>query len=385
MVRAPEIRRNGRKARVFTLRPRQASALLSWASVRRYKKFWRECTMNFKPIIALIAVAGAFASAVLPASAQDFYKGKTLTIIVGFSPGGTYDVTARVLARHIGDHIPGKPSVVVQTMTGAGGSESVMHLYNNAVRDGTVIGMPPRNYPIAPFSNDQLRYDGSRFIALGSTTTEVQVGAVWHAAGVSKFDDLMKREISAGITSYTDDIGSQTQLTKVITGAKLKVVSGYPGGNDISAAMEKGEVDSEFGWSWGSIKTRAKQWLDEKKINIVFQIGAEKAPDLPDVPFIMDYAKNDLDRHALELLMAPDAFAWPFVAPPGVPADRVTLLRRAFDETMKDPSFLADAKKVSLEVNPISGEAIQARIEHILGFDSSVIARAKELVKPPPS
>ncbi len=339
--------------------------------------------MKLKPMIVFLVAAAACAAAMLPASAQDFYKGKTLTIIVGFSPGGTYDVTARVLARHIGDHIPGKPSVIVQTMTGAGGIESVMHLYNTAVRDGTVIGMPPRNYPIAPFANDELRYDGSRFIAIGSTTTEVQVGAVWHTVGVTKFDDLMTHEISAGITSYYDDIGSQTQMTKVITGAKLKVVSGYPGGNDISAAMEKGEVDSEFGWSWGSIKTRAKQWLDEKKINIVFQIGADKAPDLPDVPFIMDYAKNDLDRHALELLMAPDAFAWPFATPPGVPADRIALLRHAFDETMKDPSFLDDAKQLSLEINPMSGEAIQAKVEHILAFDSSVIARAKELVKPP--
>jgi tripartite-type tricarboxylate transporter receptor subunit TctC len=339
--------------------------------------------MNFKTPIISFATAAALASAVLTASAQDFYKGKTLSIIVGFSPGGVYDITARILARHIGDHIPGKPTVIVQTMTGAGGITAVTYLYNKAVRDGTVIGMPPRSYPIAPFVNDQLHYDGRGLIPLGSTTSELQVGAVWHEVGVTKFDDLMKREISAGVTSYYDDVGWETLLTKAITGAKLKVVTGYPGGNDISAAMERREVDSEFGWSWGAIKTRSKNWLDQKKINIVLQIGAKKSPELPGVPFIMDYVKNDLDRHALELLLAPDSFAWPFIAPPGIPPDRIALLRQAFDATMKDPSFLSEAKQGALEINPISGEAIQTKIDQILGFDGSVIERAKELVKPP--
>ena len=339
--------------------------------------------MNFKTAIISFVMAGTFASAIHTASAQEFYKGKTLSIIVGFSPGGVYDITARILARHIGDHIPGKPTVIVQTMTGAGGFTAVMYLYNKAVRDGTVIGMPPRSYPIAPFVNAQLRYDGRGLIPLGSTTSELQVGAVWHQVGVTKFDDLMKRQISAGVTSYYDDVGWETLVTKAITGAKLRIVTGYPGGNDISAAMERREVDSEFGWSWGAIKTRSKDWLDRKKINIVLQIGTERSPELPGVPFIMDYAKNDLDRRALELLLAPDSFAWPFVAPPGIPADRVALLRQAFDTTMKDPSFLNDATQAALEINPISGEAIRTKINQIVGFDGVVIEHAKELVKPP--
>jgi tripartite-type tricarboxylate transporter receptor subunit TctC len=339
--------------------------------------------MSFKATTIALAAAGAFASAVLPASAQDFFSGKKLTIVVGFSPGGVYDLTARVLARHIGNHIPGKPSVIVQTMTGAGGITSVIHLCNNAVRDGTVIGMPPRSYPIAPFSNDGLPYDGRCLIPLGSTTTEIQVGAVWHNIGVTKLDDLMAREISAGVTSFYDDIGKSALITKSVTGAKLKLVTGYPGGNDITAAIERGEVDSEFGMSWGAVKTRLKHWLDQKKTNIVLQLGSEKSAGLPDVPFIMDYAKNDLDRRALEILMAPNAFAWPFAAPPGVPADRVALLRQAFEATMRDPGFLNDAKQARLEINPMSGEAMQAKIEHILAFDASVIVRAKEIIKPP--
>jgi tripartite-type tricarboxylate transporter receptor subunit TctC len=339
--------------------------------------------MNFRPAITSLAAALTLSSAALPASAQEFYKGKTISIIVGFSPGGLYDLTARVLARHLGDHIPGKPPVIVQTMTGAGGTSAVIYLYNNAARDGTVIGMPPRNYPIAPFANDSLHYDGRGLIPLGSISTEVQVGAVWRDVGVTKFDDLMKREITAGVTSYYDDVGSLSLVTKAVTGAKLKLVSGYPGGNDIQSSMEKGEVDAEFGWSWGAVKATKKNWLDQNKINIVLQIGTAKSPELPSVPSIMDYARNDLDRNALELLLAPDAFAWPFVVPPGVPADRIALLRAAFDETMKDPSFVSDARHLSLEINPMSGGAMQDKIEHILGFDASVISRAKALVKPP--
>jgi hypothetical protein len=339
--------------------------------------------MNFKPAIISFAAWTVFAAAVLPASAQDFYKGKTIAIIVGFSPGGLYDLTARVLARHLGDHIPGKPLVIVQTMTGAGGTSAVIYLYNNAIRDGTVIGMPPRNYPIAPFANDSLHYDGRGLIPLGSISSEVQVGAIWQTVGVTKFDDLMQREITAGITSYYDDIGSLSLVTKAITGAKLKLVSGYPGGNDVQSAMEKGEVDSEFGWSWGAVKATKKSWLDQKKINIVLQIGTAKSPELPNVPSLMDYAKNHLDRDALELLLAPDAFAWPFVAPPDVPADRIALLRQAFDDTMKDPSFVVDAGQLALQLNPMSGKAMQAKIQHILDFDAPVISRAKDLVKPP--
>ena len=339
--------------------------------------------MKFKPAIVSLAAAVTFASAVLPASAQDFYKGKTIAIIVGFSPGGLYDLAARVLARHLGDHIPGKPAVIVQTMTGAGGTTAVIYLYNSAVRDGTVIGMPPRNYPIAPFANDSLHYDGRGLIPLGSISSEVQVGAVWHDVGVTTFDELMKREITSGVTSYYDDIGSLSLVTKAITGAKLKLVSGYPGGNDIQSAMEKGEVDAEFGWSWGAMKATKKSWIEQNKLNIVLQIGPAKSPELPDVPSIMDYAKNDLDRNALELLLAPDAFAWPFVVPPGVPADRIALLRAAFDETMKDPGFVSDARQLNLQTLPMSGAAMAARIGHVLDFDASVISRAKELVKPP--
>ena len=316
--------------------------------------------MNYRLTFNILVGMGAFLCGTCPASTQDFYHGKTINIVVGFSPGGNYDLIARVLSKHFGNHIPGKPLVIVQNMTGAGGSTAVLYLYGRAARDGTIIGMPPRSYATAPLANDQLRYDARQLIALGSTTNEVQVGVVWHEVGVTKIDDLKTREISVGLTSFHSDIGTHAVMAKVITGAKLKMVSGYPGGNEIAMAMERREVDAQFGMSLGVLKTRMKSWIEQKKVNVIFQSGLEKSPEMPNVPFIMDYAKNDIDRKALELLLASNAFAWPFVTPPGVPGDRVSILRRAFDAAMKDPDFLNDAKQSGLEINPMSGEAMQA-------------------------
>jgi hypothetical protein len=170
-------------------------------------------------------------------------------------------------------------------------------------------------------------------------------------------------------------------MVKNLTGSKVKIVTGYPGGNEVTLAMERGEVDGRFGWSWGSVKSRAKPWLDEKKINIIFQMGLAKAPDLPDTPFIMDFARDDLDRRALELLTAQQAFAWPLVAPRGIDPDRLMALRRAFDRTMTDEQFLSDAKKLDIEIDPMTGEAMEVIIKRINSFDPAVVRHALSLVK----
>jgi tripartite-type tricarboxylate transporter receptor subunit TctC len=314
---------------------------------------------------------------------EEFYRGKTVAIIVGAAPGGTYDAIARLLAKTMGEHVPGRPVFVVQSMLGAGSVRAVTHLYNNAARDGTVIGMPSRSFAIAPTFNPQLHYDAKRFNAIGSTSPEVSVAVTWHTVPVRRLEDCLTREISVGATAFSDDTGSLALMTKALTGARIRIVTGYPGGNDITAAMEKGEIDGRFGWSWGSLKSRARDWLVEKKITLILQMGLHRAPDLPDLPLIMDYAADASDRQALELLLGPQAFAWPVVAPPGVPAERVTALRRAFDATMRDPVFIADARKLDIEVDPLTGEAMQALIARILDFDPSVVARAQALIRPP--
>ena len=336
----------------------------------------------------LLAVTLCFGALVANATSArsddaDFYAGKTITVMIGYAAGGTYDATARLLARHMGRHIPGNPTFLPQNLPGSGGIKAILNLYSVAPRDGTALGMLARSYAIEPAFNPTLaKYDPARFLPIGSTSQEVSVGVVWNARGVKSLDDLQSQQITAGATGIIDDTGRFPTLIRKLTGAKIKVVTGYPGGNDVTMAMERGEVDARIGWSWGSLKSRSKPWLDEKKINVLIQMALHKAPDLPDVPSIMDFAKTDLDRKALELLFSPQISAWPLIAPPDVPKERIAVLRRAFDATMKDPVFLADADKILIEVDPVSGEAMQQVVLRIATFDRSVIDRAIELTDP---
>jgi tripartite-type tricarboxylate transporter receptor subunit TctC len=321
-----------------------------------------------------------------PAQADDavasFYQGKDVRLIVGYSPGGLYDITARLVARHLGDHIPGKPTIVVENMPGAGSITTILHLYTTAPRDGSVIGMVARSYPIDPLFNPASRkYDPLRLNPIGATSSEVSVAVTWYTTPIKTFADLLATKATFGATGMLDDTGRFALLAQNLTGAKIALVMGYPGGNDVTNAMEKGEVDGRFGWSWGSIKSRARPWLEGHKINIILQQGLKKAPDLPDTPFILDYAKSDEDRQALDLIFAPQSFAWPFIAPPDLPAERLAALRRAFDATMKDKDFLAEADKLNIEIDPMTGEDMAALITRILAYPPATVARADQLTK----
>ena len=310
----------------------------------------------------------------------DFFAGKSITILIGYAAGGTYDATARLLARHMGHHIAGQPNMLPQNLPGSGGIKTILNLYSVAPRDGTTLGMLSRSYPLEPAFNPQsAKYDPRAFIPIGSTSREVSVGVVWHTKKITSVQDLFTREITTGATGATDDTGRFPTLFTNLTGAKIKVITGYPGGNDVTMAMEKGEVDARFGWSWGSLKSRSRPWLDEKKVNIIVQMGLEKAVDLPDVPLIMDFAKNETDRKALEFLFTPQVTAWPLVAPPNVPEARIKILRAAFMKTVQDPAFLAEANKFGIEVDPVTGEKMQELVSRISGFERSVIDRALEL------
>jgi hypothetical protein len=306
-----------------------------------------------------------------------------MNMMIAYAPGGTYDATGRLLARHMPRHIPGQPVMVPQNMPGSAGLKAILHLYTIAPKDGGTIAMLPRGYPIEPiFSPDAAKYDPARFNPIGSTSTEVSIGVAWHTKPFKQFSDLMEREIIVAANGLTDDTGRYPTMVRNLTGAKIKIVTGYPGGNDLTIAMERGEVDGRFGWSWGSVKSRSKDWLDEKKITILLQMALQKAPDLPDVPLILDFAKNERDRQALELLFTQQAVAWPLIAPPDVPADRVALLRKAFDVTMKDSEFLAEAAKLRIDVDPLSGLEMQTLIARIAAFPPAVIERALELSRP---
>lgn len=330
-----------------------------------------------------LVLAGLLTGIAGPSFAQsnnEVFKGKTISVLIGYAPGGTYDATARLLSRHMPRHIPGNPTMVPQNMAGAGSIKAILHLYNVAPKDGTALAMVARSYPIEPiFNPENAKYDPTRFNPIGSTSSETSVGVSWHTTPFKTFDDLLKNEITVGATGTTDDTGRFPVLVRKLTGAKIKIVQGYPGGNNVTMAMERGEVQGRFGWSWGSVKSRSKAWLDEKKINLLMQMSLKKAEDLPNTPFIMDYAKSELDRQALELIFAPQVTAWPLIAPPDVPADRLAILRKAFDDTVKDKAFIAEATKLRIDVEPVSGAEMQQLVQRIRGFDRKVIDRALEL------
>ena len=338
--------------------------------------------MMKQAVTALVLGLALAGSANAQTPEPSFFAGKNMTVLIGYAAGGTYDATARLVARHMTKHIPGNPNMLPQNLPGSGGIKTILNLYSVAPRDGTTLGMLSRSYPIEPVFNPQTaKYDPKRFNPIGSTSNEVSVAGVWHTRGINSINQLMTQEITTGATGVTDDTGRFPTLLRNLTGAKVKLVTGYPGGNDVTMAMEKGEVDARFGWSWGSLKSRSRSWIDEKKVNIIVQMAMEKAADLPDVPLIMDFAKTELDRKALELLFAPQVMAWPLVAPPDVPADRVATLRKAFAATMKDTDFLADAKKLNIDVEPVPGELMQTLVARVSDFERAVVDRALELTE----
>jgi tripartite-type tricarboxylate transporter receptor subunit TctC len=340
-------------------------------------------TARILSIAAALSVAVGTSLLATGASAQsvgDFYKGKNITVLIGYAPGGTYDATARLLSRHMPKHIPGNPTMIPSNLVGAGSIKAILNLYAVSPKDGTHLGMVARSYAIEPvFNPEAAKYDPTRFNPIGSSSSEVSIAASWHTAPFKSFDDLFQREITVGSTGMTDDTGRFPLLTRNLTGAKIKIVQGYPGGNDVTLAMEREEVQGRFGWSWGSVKSRARNWLDEKRINVLFQMALNKAPDLPNVPWIMDYVKNEQDRQALELLFAPQVTAWPLIAPPDVPADRLKALRAAFDATMQDKDFLVEADKLKLDVEPVSGEEMHKLVARLGTFDKAVVERAVAL------
>ena len=332
--------------------------------------------------LALCALALASCSPEEAQTPEEFYRGKTIQVLIGLSPGGAYDAYARMLARHMGKHIPGNPRLVPSNMEGAGSLTLTNYLYNVAPKDGTVIGTINRGAPFEPLIGEAelARFDPAQFTWIGSVANEVSICGAWERAGVDNFEQLFTRELTVGGTGSGADTNQFPRIMNGVLGTKLKVVSGYPGGNNIDLAMERGEVDGRCGWSWSSVVSTRKAWLDSGSIKVLVQLALEKHPDLPDVPLIMDYAKTDEERAMLRLIFSRAALGCPFVAPPGMPADRVAVLRKAFDDTMKDPEFLADAAQALLEVAPVRGEELQALIADIYKTPPEIVEKTRAIV-----
>jgi tripartite-type tricarboxylate transporter receptor subunit TctC len=315
-------------------------------------------------------------------SPAEFYKGKTIELVIGTSVGGGYDAYGRMLARTMGKYIPGNPAILPKNMEGAGSMRLANHLYNTATKDGTSFGTINRGTGFEPLLGGRgAQFDATRFNWVGSTNNEVSVCVAWHTAGITTFDDLLRRELVVGATGPSADTYQFPKITNAVLGTKFKIVTGYPGGNDVDLAMERGEVAGRCGWSWTSVKSLHQPWLDRRMINILYQMGLSKHRDLPDIPLVIDLARTDEEKAILKLIFARQVMAWPFLAPPGTPGDRVESLRKAFLQTMQDKDFLAEADKAGLEITPVAGEDIQKLVAQIYATPAGIVRKAVELLQ----
>jgi tripartite-type tricarboxylate transporter receptor subunit TctC len=335
--------------------------------------------------LATVAATALFAVSMAPsanAEPAEFYKGKTIEIDIGSSVGGGYDLYGRMLSRYIGMHIRGNPTVIAKNMEGAGSLRLANWLYNVAAKDGTVFGTINRGTVFDPLlGNKGAQFDATQFNWIGSTNNEVSVCVAWYTSGITKFEQVRTQELIVGATGPSADTYQFPKIANGVLGTKFKIITGYPGGNDVDLAMERGEVKGRCGWSWTSLKATHQPWLDQKKINILFQMGLTKHADLVDVPLVIDLGKTDEERSILKLIFARQVMAWPFVAPPGVPNDRLDELRQAFTETMKDPEFLAEADKAGLEIAPVSGADIQKLVREIYDTPAALARKAAALLQ----
>jgi tripartite-type tricarboxylate transporter receptor subunit TctC len=330
------------------------------------------------PVAALFLAAQANAQA--PA---DFYKNRIIDLYVGYSVGGGYDLYSRVLARHIGRHIPGNPTIVVKNMEGAGSLRLANWLYRIGAKDGSVIGTIGRGTGFDPLLGvPAAQFDATKFTWIGSGNHEVSVCVAYDRgpSGITTFADLRTKEMTVGGTGASSDTDQFPKVLNGVLGTRMKIVSGYPGGNDIVLAMERGEVQGRCGWSWSSVKSTHGAMVVEQKLHVLLQLSLHKHPALPDVPLVVDLASTDEERQILTLIFARQLMGRPFLAPPGIPADRVEALRQAFMATMTDPEFVAEAEKAQLEVNPVTGDELQKLVADIYRTPPDVAKKAAQLL-----
>jgi tripartite-type tricarboxylate transporter receptor subunit TctC len=329
-------------------------------------------------LMASLAIAPAPARAQGPSLA-----GKNVNMIIGFGPGGGYDLWGRVVARHIGKHLPGHPTIVPQNLPGAGSYAATNFIYNNAPKDGTVLGIIARDAALGPITGaGGARFDPTKLTWLGTPTTETNVCIASNTAAVKvkTAKDLFEKELIVGDTGVGTGTHSYPKALNGLFGTKFKIIAGFPSSSDVFLAMERGEVDG-ICESLDSVSGKRPDWLPQKKVVILFQGGAAPNPELKDTPFVLDFAKTEADKQALEFLYAGQGIGRPFVAPPDMPADRAKMLRDAFTATMKDPDFLADAKKQKLDVDPEDGEHLAALIKKIYATPKPIVEKIAELIK----
>jgi tripartite-type tricarboxylate transporter receptor subunit TctC len=320
--------------------------------------------------LALLVASGPIAGA---QGVADFYRGRNVTFLIGYPTGNGYDAYARLLIRHLGRHIPGNPTIIPENMPGAGSMVMINHLYNVAVKDGSVIGLPARNLVIEPLlNNPQARFDPRKFAWIGSMNKDVAVCVAWAKTGIKSIADAKRQEVKVGATGQASDSFLLPQLANAVLGTKFKVILGYPDASSVNLALERGELDG-FCTSYSAIPSSRPQWISEHQVNILAQLGLAKLAELPDVPLLLDMTEDPAAKQALTFVFANQEMGRPVAGPPGMPPDRLQALRTAFDATIRDPQLLEEAKRQRFAIDPISGADIDALMARMYATPQAMI------------
>jgi tripartite-type tricarboxylate transporter receptor subunit TctC len=337
-------------------------------------------------MVALRAALGAAATMLACSSATaadpvaDFYRGRTIQMIVATAPGGDYDTRARLLSRHMGRHIPGEPTFLPANMPGAVGVQAANYVAGIAPRDGTVMHAIMQNMAAhQALGGTGVKYDVRTLGWIGNTTDSPNLISAWHTTGITRFEQVLEKELVVGAPgTATSSVYYPLALNQLV-GARFKIISGYPGGNNVNVAMERGEVGGRGANSLAAWKSTKPDWLAERKIVHLVQIALKRHPDLPDVPLLFELARNEADRQVLHFLSADVPLSRAFVTTPDVLPERLAALRRAFDATMKDPAFLAEAAKLRIDISPSTGEEAHKIVDSVLKTPPDVLNRAKAI------
>ena len=336
-------------------------------------------------LLAALGLAGLVPGS-MPAAAADFYAGKTIDFEVGADVGGGYDIYARTLARTMSRHIPGNPTIVVKNMPGAGSGRTAVFISNVAPKDGATLGALMPGAIIGPLLDDkpETQFDPTKVIYIGSADAGTRVCATFQSSKIKTFEDARNQKTILGATAAGGATRDYGYLLNHTAGTKFDVVAGYKGTADITLAMERGEVDGMCGWDWSSLKSQKADWLRDHKANVLVQVGLDPNPELTQmgVPELWKFINNDEDRKVTELVVSQQIFQRSYIAPPGTPAEQIATLRTAFDATMTDPQFLADAEKARIAITPLSGAKVQDIVQKLYATPKAIIERAKQVIKP---
>ncbi|MGE3245445.1 MAG: Bug family tripartite tricarboxylate transporter substrate binding protein [Beijerinckiaceae bacterium] len=329
------------------------------------------------------ALAGAMLLFVAPAWAEDFYKGKQINMIVASGVGGGYDVYARAFARHASKYIPGNPVFVARNMPGAGGLHAANTLANTAPKDGTTIAALTNGVAMDPlFGVAAAKYDGRKLSWIGSIGKLQNICATWHTSPVKDIEAATKREIVVAAAGATSNSAVMPRIANDLLGTKFKIITGYNPNAGLNQAMEGGEAEGICGLSWSTLKASRPHWITNKWLQPLVQFGMEKLADLPDVPSALDLVKDPDKRRILNIVLVRQEVGRPLAAPPGVPAAQLAILRSAFGATMKDPAYLAEAKKLGQDVEPLTGAQIDAFMADVYATPKPIVDRATKLIVP---